>query len=253
MATVWPMNNAFAERPSVPIPGGEFTPLFGTEPGKLTVTVVPFRLDVNPVTNAEFFAFVLAHTEWQREVSDARFVDRQYLSHWQEGPRGNAKPTAEQADRPVTYVSWHAADAFCHAQGGLLPTTFQWELAAAADTNMPDARNDPAFIAQVLAWYAQPFKIDALRPADEGPPNFYGVRGLHRQVWEWVDDFDSPRFTGAGGRGEGDPSDRTCGTGAYGAQGVQDYAAFMRFALRGSLQASYTMASVGFRCAYAAQ
>jgi formylglycine-generating enzyme required for sulfatase activity len=82
-------------------------------------------------------------------------------------------------------------------------------------------------------------------------PNLYGVRSLHRQVWEWVDDFDSPRFTGASGRGEGDPSDKSCGTGAFGAQGIQDYAAFMRFALRSSLQAPYTSASLGFRCAYA--
>jgi len=40
-----------------------------------------------------------------------------------------------------------------------------------------------------------------------------------------------------------------CGSGAAGAVDPSDYAAFMRFAFRGSLKAVYTQANLGFRCA----
>jgi formylglycine-generating enzyme required for sulfatase activity len=244
---------ALGARNAVPIPGGDFMPLFGADPGARTVRVAPFRMDVNPVTNGEFFAFTLAHAEWAPGRVDDHRADSRYLSHWEHTGSGTPQPGAGQMDRPVTFVSWHAADAFCQAQGGLLPTVFQWEFAAAASETRADARKDPGFIGPILAWYSQPFRLEDLEPVGRDTANFYGVRDLHRLVWEWTDDFDSPRFTGAGGRGEGDPSDRSCGAGAYGAQGVEDYAAFMRFALRTSLQGHYTTASVGFRCAYAAR
>ncbi len=241
---------AAAARDSVLIPGGEFVPLFGAAAGSTTVHVAPFRIDVDPVTNAEFFAFTLAHTEWTPGRVDTRLANRQYLSHWTTAGGAAPHPTAEQGDRPVTNISWHAADAFCQYQGGLLPSVFQWEFAAAASRTSPDARKDPAVIGQILAWYSRPFRPEDLQSVGRGPANFYGVRDLHRLVWEWTDDFDSLRFTGAGDRGEADAGARICGAGAFGAQGVEDYAAFMRFALRSSLQSEYTAASLGFRCAY---
>ena len=41
-----------------------------------------------------------------------------------------------------------------------------------------------------------------------------------------------------------------CGAGASGASDFADYAAFMRFGYRASLQARYTTAQLGFRSAY---
>lgn len=240
-----------AARTAVAIPGGNFMPQFGADPGAASVDVPPFRLDSEPVTNSQFFRFTVARPEWAPERVAPQFADARYLSHWSGGP-GFRRPAPWLMDLPVTYVSWHAADAYCRAQGGALPTTFQWELAAAADQARADARLEPAFSERILAWYSRPFALEDLSPDRTSPPNFYGVRGLHGLVWEWVDDFDSPRFAGAGGRGEGDPMDRFCGAGAYGAQGTRDYAAFMRFALRSSLQAHYTSPSLGFRCAYPA-
>ena len=40
-----------------------------------------------------------------------------------------------------------------------------------------------------------------------------------------------------------------CGAGAVGSADVADYAAFMRFAFRGSLRGSYCVRNLGFRCA----
>jgi len=41
-----------------------------------------------------------------------------------------------------------------------------------------------------------------------------------------------------------------CGAGAAGATDFENYAAFMRYAFRSSLQASYCIANLGFRCAH---
>jgi protein SCO1/2 len=59
---------------------------------------------------------------------------------------------------------------------------------------------------------------------------------MHGLVWEWTLDF-SPEL------------DRTfaCGGTAAGARTFDDYAAFMRYAYRSSLEARYTVANLGFR------
>jgi formylglycine-generating enzyme required for sulfatase activity len=51
---------------------------------------------------------------------------------------------------------------------------------------------------------------------------------------------------GAGGEGRA----RFCGAGAAGAAAAGDYAAFMRSALRSSLEARSTVRNLGFRCAW---
>jgi formylglycine-generating enzyme len=43
--------------------------------------------------------------------------------------------------------------------------------------------------------------------------------------------------------------DLFCASGSFGASDKEDYAAFMRFAFRGSLKANYTVGNLGFRCA----
>ncbi|HEU4431586.1 MAG TPA: formylglycine-generating enzyme family protein, partial [Myxococcota bacterium] len=43
--------------------------------------------------------------------------------------------------------------------------------------------------------------------------------------------------------------DRFCGSGSEGASDPEDYATFMRFAFRESLEPSYALHHLGFRCA----
>jgi formylglycine-generating enzyme required for sulfatase activity len=40
-----------------------------------------------------------------------------------------------------------------------------------------------------------------------------------------------------------------CAAGAVGATDLMNYAAFMRYAFRGSIKANYAMRNLGFRCA----
>jgi len=77
--------------------------------------------------------------------------------------------------------------------------------------------------------------------------NAWGVDDLHGLVWEWTLDFNSALVSG---ESRGDASlekSLFCGSGASNAADFADYAAFMRFAFRASLEAHYTTANLGFR------
>lgn len=225
-------DNAF-----VPVAGAEFRsalPLLSDE----RVRVGAFLLQQHPVTNAEFRGFLLTHPEWRRNNVPRILADADYLSHW----AGPLDPGSTGAGaQPVTRVSWFAAEAYCEAQKARLPTWYEWELAAAASTTLPDARSDPAWRQQVLDWYASPVAT-SLPPVAQRPPNLYGVYDLHGLVWEWVQDFNALLPADA------DP-EQFCGSGAQNLQQKENYAVLMRIALLGSMRAADTGHAVGFRCA----
>ena len=148
----------------VRIPGGEFTTALKYEDAAGPVRIAPFEMMRQPVTNAQFAAFVHRHPEWQRGVVAPVFAGPDYLGHW---PSSTRLAPGPQAGQPVTRVSWFAATAFCEAQGGRLPRWLEWEYVAAADATRRDARRDPAWRERILTWYARP-SSHALAPAGSG-------------------------------------------------------------------------------------
>ena len=68
-------------------------------------------------------------------------------------------------------------------------------------------------------------------------------------IWEWTDDFNSILTTGDSRSGQYEDKSLFCAGGATSATDILNYAAFMRFALRTSLKADFTVANLGFRCA----
>jgi formylglycine-generating enzyme required for sulfatase activity len=225
---------------------GVYRPLYPASPAERDVTVGAFFLDVRPVTNAQFLAFVRTHAEWRRDGVKRLFADADYLSHWESTLRLGAKASARQ---PVTRVSWFAAKAYCAARRARLPTEREWELAAMAANNKPDGSGDPAWLERILAWYARPAATEELPNAGSGAPNYWGVRDLHGLVWEWVYDYGASLVTvDSREKGEGDQI-RFCGSAGADARDPSDYAAFMRVAFRSSLEAAYTSGRLGFRCA----
>lgn len=221
------------------IPEGRFAPLFGLDVGQESFAVGAFRLDVRPVTRGDFARFLTAHEAWRRDRAPRALVDEQYL----------AQGLTTDLQAPVTQVSYFAARAYCQWKGGRLPTTLEWEYVAAADETRRDASRASDFVARILAWYGKPNRPDdLLQPGS--PRNVYGVEALHGLVWEWTDDFNA-LFVSGDNRQDGDANAKfTCGSGATGSARREDYAAFMRYAMRSSLTPRTTLPRLGFRCAF---
>ena len=238
-----PLVTVLAPRQVVVGPG-VYRPMYPASPREARVSVPAFRLDVLPVTNAEFLAFVRATPKWQRGRASRLVVDDRYLSHWA-GPL-ELGPQARPA-QPVTRVSWFAAKAYCAAAGRRLPTEREWELAATASWTRADGDRDPAWRAQVLAWYQTPSQELAVVGA--GRANVWGVHDLHGLVWEWVYDYSAALVAiDAREKSDGDKG-RFCGAGAALAADTTDFATFMRIAFRSSLEGNYSANNLGFRCA----
>jgi len=234
---------------TVMIPAGEYRPLTRSATDPESVAVAAFALDVLPVTNAGFLDFVRAHPQWRRSRVSPLFADATYLQHWSgDLELGAAAPP----DAPVVNVSWFAARAFARARGQRLPSVSEWELAASAGYTTPSGRNEPEFLRDLYAWLSQPTPA-VLPSAATAKANLHGARGLHGLVWEWVDDFNTAMVTGESRADTGLDRDLFCGAGAADARDTGDYAAFMRQALRSSLQARQGTSSLGFRCASSLQ
>jgi formylglycine-generating enzyme required for sulfatase activity len=226
---------------------GLYRPLFRGEKDPPEVPVKTFQLSVYPVTNGEFLAFVRENPKWRRSRVKALFADRGYLQHW--GADLDLGPMAESLSKqPVTFVSWFAAKAFCAWKGARLPTTAEWEFAAAAGYASRDGIREPEFVREITRWYSTPTPPQ-LSAVGSARPNFYCVHDLHGLVWEWTSDFNSALVTGDARGDSGPGRDLFCGAGALGAKEPGNFAAFMRFGFRSSLKAAYTVHNLGFRCA----
>lgn len=229
----------------VAVPAGTYVPLLRTTNDAAQVPVASYLLDEVPVTNGEYLAFVAANPKWRRSEVSRLFADASYLENW----AGDLEPGARAPlDAPVVRVSWFAARAYARWTGKRLPTTAEWEVAAAAGYTLADGKADEAFTRDLYAWLARP--VPPVMPGvATAKPNLHGVRGLHGLVWEWVEDFNTAMVTGESRADTGLERDLFCGAGAVGAKNTTDYAAFMRQALRSSLKANNTTSSLGFRCA----
>lgn len=225
----------------VRIAGGTFRPLY-TQPGETTVAVAPFLLDARPVTRAEFEAFVHAVPRWRRDRAVKLFVDADYLRDWA-GPADAG--TSVPRTFPVTNVSWFAAKSYCEARDARLPTVAEWEYAAGADEHDRNAAAHPGFRQRALELALG----RRLQPVGSSFRNVWGASDLHGNAAEWVYDFASI-FAGGDSRATS-KLDRafTCAAGATSTGDPGDYAAYLRYALRGTLAARSTAGTLGFRCA----
>ncbi|HXG49085.1 MAG TPA: formylglycine-generating enzyme family protein [Methylomirabilota bacterium] len=227
------------------VPAGRYLPLFRTEQEPKEIPVAAFWLDVLPVTNGDYLEFVRAHPKWRRSQVKRLFADVDYLKRW----AGDLEPgTNAPLDAPVTHVSWFAAKAYCAWKGKRLPTTAEWEYAAAASPTRADGENDPEFVREVRAWYSTPAPA-APPPVGQRRANLFGVHDLHGLIWEWVADFNTAMVTGDARGDTGLDRQLFCGSGAEGAKDRSNFPAFMRYGFRSSLKANYTIHNLGFRAA----
>ncbi|WGF91655.1 formylglycine-generating enzyme family protein [Aequorivita marisscotiae] len=222
------------------VEGGVYLPLYGAE-GK-TVKVEPFLMDVHPVTNADYLKFVQENPKWKKSNVKSLFADKSYLSKWTDDTTFTGLK-----DAPVNNVSWFAAKNYCECQGKRLPTMDEWEYAAMANENVPDARKIKAYNQYILNWYETPKTFN--QPVGSTFKNYYGIYDLHGLVWEWTQDFNTVLISGESRKDVDKDANLFCGSAAIGASDLMNYAAFMRYAFRGSMKARYSSQNLGFRCA----
>lgn len=224
------------------INGGSYIPLYGSDSTK--VDVEKFALDIYPVTNAEFQKFVEAHPEWKKENVKALFADESYLRHWD---ANHELKKGEKPNSPVTNVSYFAAKKYCECEGKRLPTLDEWEYAGMADKTSPDAREKDSYNKFILSWYEKPAAFN--QEVGSTFKNYWGVYDMHGLVWEWTSDFNSVLISGESRRDNTEDNNLFCGSAAIGSSDLMNYAAFMRYAFRGSVKANYNIRALGFRCA----
>jgi formylglycine-generating enzyme required for sulfatase activity len=229
---------ADARRPMIRLPGGAF--LMGTDyPGGFPadgegpvrpVILSPFAIDVFPVTNDDFGAFVSAtgyRTEAEKfgwsfvfwsHIPQSRFQtlveDTVAGAPWWckvsgacwNRPEGPSSQIDGRENLPVVHVSWNDAAGYAQWAGKSLPTEAQWEYAARGgleqklypwgDELTPDGQH------LCNIWQGRFPTRDTGEdgytgpaPVDAFPPNRYGLYSVTGNVWEWCSDWFQTKFS----------------------------------------------------------
>jgi formylglycine-generating enzyme required for sulfatase activity len=97
-------------------------------------------------------------------------------------PSRSAPGAKSDGNRPVTGVSWAAANAYCSAVGGRLPTEAEWEYAARAGTSTRYYDSPTA-----VAWFTDN-SDGSPQPVGMKAPNAFGLHDMLGNVSEWVRD-----------------------------------------------------------------
>lgn len=233
----------------VRVPAGEFLPFLREAQSPAAVPVPAFWMDRCPVTKGEFLEFVREKPEWRRSRVRRLFADPGYLAGW----RGDLEPgSGDPAElrHPVTQVSWFAARAYAGWKGLRLPTTAEWERAAAVGFTRESGALDPAFLAALDQWYGGGGGAGPSSTVGQGRANLLGIHDLHGLIWEWTSDFNSLFVNGDARNTPATDRSLFCAGGSLSARDRNDFATFMRYGFRSSLKAAYTVHNLGFRCAW---
>ena len=183
--------------------------------------------------------------QWKKASIPSLLAEKCDLSHWN-NYTDDWKPKNGQGLKAVANVSWFAADAYCRTQGKRLPNVDEWEYVGLDSEKRKNGSEEDGDNQRILNWYAQPSKHSVV---GQGPANYWGVKDLHGTHWEWTEDFNSALTSGESRGDSSANTDLYCAAAAVGSSDPSDYAAFMRYGFRSSLQAKFTLNNLGFRCA----
>jgi EgtB-related family protein len=160
-------------------PRGEPGFWFDNEQPALRVTLAPFEIDAEPVSNAQFLRFVEAGgappPRWRREAGQWQ---QRWFDRWL--PLDPAQP--------VIHVSAHEAEAYCRWAGRRLPSAPEWECAAPRI----------AWGRRVWEWTSTPFvAYPGFEPGpykDYSAPWFGDHRELRGGAFATIDRMHHPRY-----------------------------------------------------------
>jgi formylglycine-generating enzyme required for sulfatase activity len=213
--------------------------LFVGETPRRTVRVNAFRLDRTEVTKARFAAFLRAQRQWAKDAVPVAAHNGKYLADWQ----GRQLPAGED-DRPVAFITWPAAAAYCGWAGGRLPTEAEWEYAARGGLENPefpwgDAPPDVSRANWLGANIGHAVNVGRFAP------NGYGLHDMAGNLWEFVADRWSARPETERSQTPGALDRHVIRGGSY-----EGAALNLRVRYRDSHPAGAAGPHVGFRCAY---
>ncbi len=160
-----------------------------------------YRIDIAPVTDGQYLAFMLDGGYHRRELwadegwlwlADARVT---HPARWLPQPDGTFSERAFGRvaplvlDRPVIHVSWYEAAAYARWAGKRLPTEAEWEKAAAWDLETRVARRFPWGDLPPTEEHAN-LDQRTFAPAAVGAyprgRSFFGCHQMIGDVWEWT-------------------------------------------------------------------
>jgi len=196
------------------IPAGPFvmgtddrTVAYDNERPAHLVTLERYRIDLAPVSNGDFLAFVEDGGYRRRELwtSDGwRWLCSSGVSHpsgWAREPDGSWHQQAFGRRRdlvlrqPVIHVCWYEADAYARWAGKRLPTEAEWEKAAAWDLERGVARRYPwgdLPPSDEVANLEQRTFAPSMVGAYPLGRSYFGCHQMLGDVWEWTaSDFAS--------------------------------------------------------------
>jgi gamma-glutamyl hercynylcysteine S-oxide synthase len=205
----WPVPQPQLEldRSMVRFPGGEAmigsddrSEAYDNERPRHRVRLAPFIIDVAPVSNGDFLAFMHDGGYARREfwsdqgwtwLQDAQVEAPKYWfrQHAEWHVRHMDLAALVDVRLPVCHVSQHEAEAYARWAGKRLPTETEWEVAASWDESTGTSRAFPwgdapaaRTLANVDQLSFQPAPIGAY-PDNVSPLGCYGMIG---DVWEWT-------------------------------------------------------------------
>lgn len=189
-----------------------------SELGDADVTVAPFLLHREVVTNEQYLCFVEAtghrfpfhwwkygrHDDWGERMPEARERFRGHKgsdllyweSEWQSLPFAIPKGTERH---PVTFVSWHDAQAFAEWSGSRLPTEAEWVLAARGETDHEFVWGDrwtDEMLDQLELRTARQRTLKEVRHLGQIARGPFGHDAMAGNVWMWTSGIGCDRAAG---------------------------------------------------------
>jgi len=107
-------------------------------------------------------------------------------------------------DRPVVYVTWNDAKAFCQQLSSIaeltvrLPHEDEWERACRAGTQTVYHSGDTDDDLNRVGWRLRNYKGRHLHPVGKKEPNAWALYDMHGNVAEWCMDAPDEKFKGEG-------------------------------------------------------